>query len=141
MNLEIIANCSAKGNKSDSSVIVDSAKLPTIYCELRKKVFINDPIQENSGDNGLYVFSHYYPFLNQGNYGWQLFKTPKGTALIEYLGPIRIPEAQRKPLALHEERHLVQINITFHQQEDAFEEVKRIVEEQTELARMRLKAS
>jgi len=66
-----------------------------------------------------------------GNYGWQLFRTKEGTAMLEYQGRVSYWPGEIKPLPLGEERYLRTIWITFHQEEDAIDEARAIVKKYT----------
>ncbi len=118
---------------------VDSQKLLTIYQRLRAEVFLGGPLHENQGDNQLAIVGKFFPIagLPQGNYGWQLFRTPQGTAMLEYIGPVTFEEHLRKPLPLGKEKSLDLLEITFHQDEPAVGLVRKIIHEETAAATAR----
>ena len=137
-NLEMIATWDAN-EEPKLGALVDSDKLPTLYKDLRQRIFLQDPLQENSGNNGL-VLHDFYQGHPQGNYGWQLFKTPAGTATLEYLGNVSYWHHERKPEPLDLEKHIRWMKITFHQEEPLLEYARRIVDEHIGRAKERLKA-
>ena len=108
----------------------DEKKLPTIYRVLRGILFKQPPIQSNCGDNGLVLLEMTYPHEECAYYGWQLFRIPEGTAMIEIFtirswydrrvcNPAREPEV---------ERDINAIDITFHQEGPSSRRAEEIVE-------------
>ena len=128
--LVILATDEEYRNDNQLGRLVNPKKLPAVYRELREKVFTGKPIHENQGDNNLVFRSRRGPY---GNYGWQLFKTPKGTAMLEYQGSVSYWSHQGQPVPIEKEDGygLRQIWVTFHQDEGAVEEVRKIVEMHT----------
>lgn len=128
-DLEVIATDDIYENDPNSGVrFVNEKKLPSIYKELREDIFIGDPIQQNQGDNNL-VFKN--EMGTHGNYGWQLFNTEKGTAMLEYQGRVSYWPHERRPLPVSKEEHLRYMKITFHQPEESVDKAKEIVQKHT----------
>ena len=127
--LEVIATWDACSNEINKNLSwVDNEKLPSIYRALRKQVFVGEPIQENQGNNELVFRNMGGPY---GNYGWQLFRTAEGTAMLEYMGPVSYWPHERLPLSVQEEHSLRHLIINFHQQERAIEIARDIVKKYT----------
>ena len=128
--IELVAtNDSYENDAQSGSRVVNPEKLHNIYFELREKVFVGEPIQQNSGDNGIVFRSRRGP---NGNYGWQLFRTRmRGTAILEYRGPVSYWPHERLPLPLEKEKYLSEIWVTFHQQEEAVDIARKIIEKHT----------
>jgi len=126
--LEVIATDEEYGNSGDAVRIVNRKKLPAIYLALRENVFIGEPIQENQGNNNLVFRNLSGPY---GNYGWQLFKTASGTAMLEYQGSVSYWPHERLPVSVEKETGLQWIHVTFHQDEEAIRIARGIVERHT----------
>lgn len=133
-NIRLIATNDENGNNPKNNIrVIDDKKLRNIYKEFRKHILIGEPIQENLGDNNL-VFRGDYR-INGNYYGWQLFKTLKGTAILEYRGGLIYYPHERKPLPLEEETELEELYLTFHQKEMAVEKAREIIRNNTKSRR------
>ena len=129
MGIELVATYQeGENNLREGTMVVDPDKLHSIYRELRDSVFVGEPIQDNSGDNNIVFSDRMGP---SGNYGWQLFKTREGTAMLEYQGPVSYWQHERKPLPMGEEKHLRAIWITFHQKEKSVGIAQEIIKKHT----------
>jgi|SRR3989344_2534124 len=130
MPLELILNSKLNLEGTRFGLIQDEKKLPTIYKVLRGILFKQPPIHSNCGDNGLVLLQKTYPYHECAYYGWQLFRIPEGTAMIEIFtirswydrrvcNPAREPEV---------ERDINAIDITFHQEGPSSRRAEEIVE-------------
>ncbi len=127
--LEVVATHDESSNNPENGcVIVNDKKLPAIYRALREEVFVGPPIQENQGNNHIAFISRHGP---NGNYGWQLFKTARGTAMLEYQGPVSFWGHERSPLPIEQEKGLRTVWVTFHQDEESIQDARAIVDRYT----------
>lgn len=134
--LEIEVSCSAVEGK-DRICCLDDKKLPAIYAELRKNIFVGEPMHEycDANQRGSCTVIHSYGHA-AATYGWQLFRTPQGTAMLEHFGQAPFfPSNWTHRVSFNDELpSLRDLKITFHQSEAAFEKAKEIVERQRILA-------
>lgn len=110
---------------------MEEEKLPTIYRVLRRILFKKPPIQSNCGDNGLVLIGETYPYLECAYYGWQLFKIPEGTAIVEIYTE-RMWYDRRISLPAEEpevETSIKKLNITFHQEGKSSRMAQRMIED------------
>ena|SRR3989344_1574481 len=127
--LEVVATNDEYSNDPENGcVIVNDKKLPAIYRDLREEVFVGPPIQENQGNNHIAFISRHGP---NGNYGWQLFKTARGTAMLEYRGPVSFWGHEGSPLPIEQETGLREMQVTFYQDQEAIQIARGIVERYT----------
>lgn len=108
--------------------LVNSEKLPAIYRAFREEVFVGEPILENQGDNRIAFIGRHGP---NGNYGWQLFHTSQGIAMLQYHGPVSFWGHERSPLPIEQEKGLRTVWVTFHQDEESIQDARAIVEKYT----------
>lgn len=139
MKYVIKATNNADHNNGGSTRVIDMTKLPAIYTEIRERVFRDEPIQKSDRENPLIIHTQYYPFHSIGNYGWQLYRTPEGIAMLEYISSGANLQSGIRPIPLQEDIHLSDIEITFHQREKTYDLVQAIVDKHTGLAKNRLK--
>ncbi len=129
-SLKVIATWDKYSNSPESGIVSpDRSKLPSIYRELRENVFLGEPIQENQGNNHLVYRDQWGP---HGNYGWQLFRTQGGTAMLEYQGSVSYWPHEREPLPLGQDPSIQRMEITFHQMEESVETTRQIVARHTQ---------
>ncbi len=141
--LEVTASCNKLEGERDSASFPDSKKIPDIYAELRKDVFVGNPLHQhyNPNERGDRLVLHNYGCA-QATYGWQVFRTPQGTALLEYFGSAPFFRHNWNAVPLEDElQHIRFLKVTFHQQEPAIEKASAIVENHKRAARKRFKAN